>query len=322
VNRTVPAPLQAHLDAGATTLCVLLKITPQIDAAGMSDPAPLGLTSLDRDVVYDDGSSTDAALTYYAGIGTELSNASAGADLSIDNAEASSLVAAVEFEVPATEADLNSGLYDYADWVAYLVNYEELSDGHVELGRGTLGQVRVIDAGQRFVFETLGLTQPLHRSIVQKDSLRCRARFGSQPIGTPGAESVERFPCGFDTSALWVAGTVTAIGAEPQFAFDTDLAAADDAYKPGLIRWITGANMGRQYEVEAYAAGVVTTTFPMLGAAQVGDAFDIRPDCTHWKEGAHSCFTYWGADWVLHYRGEPWIPVGEQDQINTPGASG
>lgn len=324
MNRTVPVALQAHLDSGATTTCVLIKITPTIAAQVGSDPVPtLGVTSLDRDVPYDDGVASDGELIYHAAIGVDWSNSRATSDMAIDNAEASALVAAPEFDLPATEDDLNAGLYDFADWVAYLVNYEDLSMGHVELGRGTLGQVRVLDAGQRFTFETLGQTQPLKQSIVQRDSLRCRARFGSQPIGTVGAESVERFPCGFNTSALWVAGEVTAIGSEPQFTFDTDLVAAANAYRPGLIRWLTGDNAGRQYEVESYdASAVVTTTFPMTFAAQVGDAFEIRPDCTHWKEGDNSCRTFHGDDWVLHYRGEPWIPVGEQDQINIPGANG
>jgi len=314
MNRTVPVDLQAHIDSGVTTTCTLIKITPQTEGLD-----PLGVTSLARDVTYDDG---DGDLIYHAAVGVELSSATTTADMATDNAEASSLVAADEFDLPATEADLVAGLYDYADWVAYLVNYDDLSMGHAEVGRGTLGQVRLLDNGQRFTFETLGLTQPLKQSIVQKDSLRCRARFGSQPVGTVGAESVERFPCGFDTTALWVAGEVTIVGTESQFAFDTDLVAADHAYRPGLVRWLTGTNAGRQYEVEAFVAGVVTTTFPMTFAPEVGDTFEIRPDCTHWKEGDNSCQTFFAADWVLHYRGEPWIPVGEQDQINIPGANG
>jgi len=179
MNRTVPVDLQASLDSGVTTLCVLIKITPQ--TAGLD---ALAVTSLDRDVDYDDG---DGELTYVSAVGVELSSAATSADMAIDNAEGSSLVAAPEFDLPATEAELASGVYDYADWIAYLVDYESLADGHVELGRGTLGQVRVLDAGQRFTFETLGQTQPLKQSIVQRDSLRCRARFGSMPVGTPGA---------------------------------------------------------------------------------------------------------------------------------------
>lgn len=323
MNRTVPAALQAHLDAGVTTLCVLTKITPRIGPDG-GDPVPLGLTSLDEDVTYDDGTSSDGGLVYKAAVGVELSNATTTADMAIDNSEGSSLVQAVEFDIPATEEELASGLYDYAEWVTYLVNYESLSDGHVELGRGTIGQLRVLDDGQRFTFEALGQTTELKASIVQKDSLRCRARFGSQPVGTPGAESTERFPCGKDTSAMWVAFTVTAIDAdEPQFTFDTDLVAAANAYRPGLVRWTVGRNAGRKYEVEAHqTGGVVTTTFPMTFAAEVGDEGEIRADCTHWHTGDNSCRTHHGDDWVLHYRGEPWIPVGEQDQINTPGASG
>lgn len=319
MNRTVPALLQAHLDSGVTTVCTLIKITPRHGIDG-DPPVPIGITSLDRDVTYDDG---DGDVLYHAAIGVEMSAQESTADMAIDNAEGSSLVAQPEFDLPWTEAELDAGVYDFAEWVAYLVNYEDLSMGHVELGRGTLGQARVLDDGQRFTFEVLGLTQPLKQSIVTKDSLRCRARFGSMPIGTVGAESTERFPCGFDTAALWVEFEVTAVDAnEPQFSFDTDLAAADNAYRPGLVRWLTGRNAARRYEIESHASGVLTTTFPMTYPAEVGDTGEIRPDCTHWKEGDNSCQTHHGVDWVLHYRGEPWIPVGEQDQINIPGANG
>lgn len=318
MNRTVPHSLQEHLDSGCTTVCVLIKITPRTGGD------PLAMTSLDVDVEYDDGETSDGAIVYHSAIGIDVSTGRSSADMAVDNAEGTSLVdAAAEFDVPVSEADLASGIYDFAEWVQYLVNYEDLTMGHVEIGRGTIGQVRVIENGLKFTFELLGLTHPLKQSIVERDSLRCRARFGSQPIGTVGAESTERFPCGKDTSAMWVAFEVTAIGSEPQSTFDTDLAAAADTYKPGLVRWTVGRNAGRQYEVEAHATGgIVTTTFPMTYPVEVGDEGEIRADCTHWKEGANGCEAHHGADWVLHYRGEPWIPVGEQDQINIPGANG
>lgn len=31
--------------------------------------------------------------------------------------------------------------------------------------------------------------------------------------------------------------------------------------------------------------------------------------------------SHWGADWVLHFRGEPDIPIGDAGKMETPGAS-
>lgn len=317
MKRTVPAALQAHLDTGATTVCVLIKITPRRPIG--DEDGVIGVTTLDRYVDFDDG---DGEIRYHAAVGVDLTNEKSTADMAVDNAEGSSLVQAPAFNLPVTEANLLAGAYDYSDWVAYLINYEDHTNGKTELKRGTLGQVRVMDSGLRFVFEALGLTYALRQSIVQRDSLACRATFGSGPPGDSNAEVIERQPCGKDTSAMWVAFEVTAVDAdEPEFAFDTDLAAPDHTYRPGLVRWTTGANTGRRYEVESHEGGIVRTTFPMTFAAQVGDEGEIRADCTHWKEGDNGCKFHHGSEWINHYRGEPWIPVGEQDQINIPGAN-
>ena len=64
--------------------------------------------------------------------------------------------------------------------------------------------------------------------------------------------------------------------------------------------------------------GLVTTQFTLPEAIQVGDTGRLRRDCTRGWTGHNSCATYWGADKGLHFRGEPYIPVG--DPIMAPGA--
>jgi hypothetical protein len=63
----------------------------------------VGITTLDRDVVYDDG---DGPITYYAAVGYTASNYVGTADFTVDNAETTSLFP--EFDIPQlTEADIN-----------------------------------------------------------------------------------------------------------------------------------------------------------------------------------------------------------------------
>lgn len=302
--REISPDFQSHLDSGATTTCVCVLITPV--SVGY---ASLGVTTLDRDMFFS-GSK------YHAAVGMDNSARTAATDMSVDNSEGVSLVP--EFNIPIDEKDLIAGAYDYAKWVSYLVNYEDTTQ-FVELARGSLGQVKVVN-GLSFTFELLGMTKHLKQSFVEKDSLRCRATFGSQPFGS-GSEVEQRFPCGFDASQLWRGGSVTEVGEENTISFKTGLPESDGYYKPGMIKWITGSNAGRVYEVEEYRESTVWLTFPTMFPVAEGDTFQIRPDCTKWKNDANGCKSWFGGDWVLHYRGEPDIPVGDTGQVNAPGAS-
>lgn len=302
--RTIPIALQQHLDSGTTTTCLCVLIEPV--APGY---AAVGVTTLDRDL-------SVGGVTYSASVGLDGSAHSFAADMSVDNSEGRALVP--EFEVPVTEQELIAGVYDYARWTSYLVNFENVTQ-RVELARGELGQVRVIN-GMSFTFEMLGLTKRLKQSVVESDSLRCRAIFGSQGEGS-GAEVTQRFPCGFDTSVLWRQGVTLSVGEESNVSFKTNLVQADGFFKPGLLQWLTGKNAGRRNEVEEFAGAVVSLAFPTMFPIQIGDSFQIRPDCSKWKDGANGCKAWWGGNWVLHYRGEPFIPVGDTGQVNSPGAS-
>lgn len=307
--RTIPIALQQHLDRDTTTVCLLVRIEPV--APGY---APVGVTTLDRDVSFDSGAG---ALLYRAAVGVDSSARVSSSDMAVDNAEGTSLVP--EFDVPVSESDLIAGAYDYAKWTSYLVNFEDTTQ-FVELARGELGQVRV-SQGMSFTFEMLGLGKRLKQNIVRGDSLGCRSIFGSQPLGTPGAVTTERFPCGIDAEPFWTAGAVVSVGEENTVSFLTDLVYADGFFKPAMLRWLTGANAGRTCEVEEFLSRVATLTFPSMFPVQPGDTFQIRPDCTKWKDGPNGCKQWWGPQWVLHYRGEPYIPVGDTGQINAPGAS-
>lgn len=312
--RVIPIALQQHLDGDATTVCLCVRIEPVSPGY-----PPVGVTTLDRDLSVELGGDSNGSglLTYHAAVGIGPSARVSSTGMAVDNSEGNSLVP--EFDVPVSERDLVAGVYDYAKWTSYLVNFEDTTQ-FVELARGELGQVRVLQ-GMSFTFEMLGLTKRLKQTIVEVDSLGCRAVFGSQALGTPGADVTQRFPCSRIVSGLWVGSTVTSVGAESTIDFGASLSEPDGFFKPGMLRWTTGRNAGRTYEVEEHANGAVSLTFPTMFAIQVGDTFQIRPDCTKNKDGPNGCRQWWGANWVLHFRGEPYIPVGDTGQINAPGAS-
>lgn len=310
MSRTIPIALQGHLDSGQTTTCHLLRIDPVRPGAVV-----IGLTDLDRDVEYDDG---EGSVTYLAPVGFTASAYVATADFTVDNADTTSLFP--EFDIPQlTEADINAGVYDYASYRLMLVNYEDLTQGHTIISTGTLGEMKTVD-GLSFLGELRSLFQKYRQSIVERDSLTCRATFGSQPLDTSSSTGakLERFPCGIDADALWQSGTVTGVGAEVDLTFaDSGLSVSSDGIVPGLVEWLTGANAGRQYEVAEFDGGTVTLAFPTAFPIEVGDTFRIRPDCTKQWSGPLSCEHYNNR---LNFRGEPFIPVGDAGSTSTPGA--
>lgn len=307
--RVIPIALQAHLNTGATTLTYLMRIDP------VSPGFPsVGCTMLDRDVVYDDGMGE---LRYAATTGMTPSALKSTASMGVDNGEMQHLLP--EGDMGLSEEVLNGGAYDYAKYRIYIVNYEDLSQGHIAIGRGTLGQIRVED-GLTFWSEVTSQVKQLKVPIVEKGSKTCRATFGSQYHGTPGAEVTERFPCLKDLAPLWVSRTVATVGLESSRTFTAALGATDGAYMPGMVRWTTGANAGRSYEIETQIGDEVNLSFETMFPIQVGDTFEIRPDCTKWKDGFNGCKHHFGADWTLHYRGESDIKPADSAGLMTPGA--
>lgn len=319
-SRTVPTALLAHMKSGATTLTLLLKVVSPF--AGY---APFGICNLDRDIVYDDGAG---AITYAAQIGMVPASMESQSSMEVGNSEFQHLIP--QFNATVNEEDLRAGVYDYSTYTVYVVNYEDLTMGHwiPPAGFGQTGQVTVDNLGMSFKLELTDLAKLLKQSIVENYSLTCRAIFGSQPIGTGGGVIEQKFPCGFDASSIWSGSfTVTAQGAEASGSFTASaLGLAANAVVPGMIQWLSGNNAGRQEMIAGQdGSGDIYLKFEMPFPIEVGDTFKVRVDCTKWKDGDLGCKAHFASvsatEWKLHYRGEPLIQVGDQNQDATPGAT-
>lgn len=312
--RFIPPQLKGHLQGEETTTCYLLRI--QSVKPGYD---PYGVTSLDIDIEYDDGRGT---IVYSAPIGVQMSAMQAVANLGIDNAQASSLMP--EYDVPISEADIRAGVYDYATFDLYLVNWSDLSQGHVLLRSGTIGEVTIDQNGLSFATEFRGLGQTLRQSVCEKDSLSCRAIFGSQREGdSTGGPVVSRGWCGFDAQSLLETASVSSVGAENTLTFTiSPFPHVADYLNPGIITFLTGLNAGRTYEVDTNTAGgVITLSYETDFPIQNGDSLEYRPDCSKLaRDSEKGCLHWFGSEWTLHFRGEPDIPIGDAGVIEIPGA--
>lgn len=302
MSRTIPIALQAHLDEKQTTRCRLLQIKPVLGAVvGYSSAVEITYNAADG----------YGAVTYQVLSGFDQSAVASTSSTDVDNSEAKVLALAGG---PITEAAINAGTYDGAEFTVMEVNYADLTQGHYVLQHGYIGKASVI-RGQAFTLELRSLVDLLRQVPWEKWQRLCRVRkFGSQP-------GDERFPCMYDLTGEWVAGVpVTSLGVESTRTFTaSSLAQAADYFAPGLILWTTGANAGLEFEVEAFGlGGIITTVFPMPYVPDVADEFDIRRDCTREWEGHNSCDTYANR---LNIRAEPKMRPADALATQIPGAS-
>jgi uncharacterized phage protein (TIGR02218 family) len=298
--RTYSASLQAHLDTRATTLCFLLKITPRIET-GVS---AFGVTSLDQDILYDDGGG---ALNYSAIIGVNTTAFQAASDLSVDNTEAMILISTT-----LSKEDINAGVLDYASFHVYRICWDDTSKGHYLVQSGTTGQVRSTD-NLSGVIELRGIAQQLKQNFSDLYSIGCRARFGSQ-VGE------EQFPCTYDFSSLWSNKTVATVDADDPdmvFTINTAPTAAAGTFDAAIIEFLTGNNTGLTVETELVDGVNITLRFNSAYAIEVGDTLKIRPDCQ--KRYAEDCVGQFNNG--LFFRGEPYIPITEDVTAHALGAN-
>jgi len=283
--RYVPPALQAHLDGDVTTTCRLLRIDLQ-------DGRTLGMASLDKDVFYN-------GVLYRSVTGIDNSVIATDAGLSVDNAESFSLVADDEIE-GITVRSAVAGDLDDATWSLYLVNYRDLTMGHVLLDSGDTGRVTV-ENEMSVTVELVSFAMRLRQTIGTLDSRTCRATFGNPLEGQYG--------CGYDAESLWINATVTIVDAEePNRFFDSTATGITPIPVPGRIQWITGNNSTRNrlYQIETYTDGTIALLEDTPYPIEVGDEFRIRQDCDKVHTTCKSRYNN-----LLNFKGEPYIPVGD-----------
>lgn len=289
--RNIPPALLTHLQSGTTTVCRLLRIT-------LSDGESFGMTTLDRPVTYE-------GITHSALRGFDTSIIATDTGLSVDNAEATLLAGTVE---GITTEMARQGQLDNASWEMWLVNWQDLSMGHMVLDAGDLGEVRTVD-GMIVIPELLSYAMRLRQALGHVWSRRCRAVFGSEANAPTG--------CGVNAEPLWRTGTVTGVDSDDPFRVFADTGLIGSEFYPGRVRWTSGRNTGlrlQQIEASSEVSGTVALFEAQLFPIEVGDTFDVRPDCI---KSPADCIRYGN---FLNYKGEPFIPTGDGLESMTPSA--
>ena len=247
--------LTAHLAQDTTSLCFLWRLQKR-DAS-----QSLGFTNHDVDIAYDDG---DGALIYKSQEPHDASAIQGTVGGNVDTLEAKAYFTSDDL----TDADLQQGLWDDAEAILYLVNWRDLSMGHMILFRGFIGEVA--SEGVDYGAELRSLSSRLNRRQGRTYQVECDAELGDSR-------------CQFAfTGAFTHAGTVTSVsGSKPRSDFaDSSISAAAGFFTWGKVVWATGDNAGREHFVRThYGSGNVALLKTLPRPIQVGDTFTIYAGC-------------------------------------------
>lgn len=293
MTRRVDPALFAHLQGQVTTVCELLRLR-------LVDGRVFGITSLDRDIFYDN-------MWWRAVTGLDSSVIKTDTDLSVDNSEATTLLFNALRQDGLTIDEVNSGVLDDGRYEFFIINYENTEQAHL-LDAGDIGEVKVVN-NRVSTMELLSYAVRLRQSVGGVDSVRCRAVFGTFRDTQTG--------CGVNADLLWKNGTVTGVGSEKRRVFADSSIPLATVPLTGRIQFTSGKNRSpRLYQVEAYSA--VSGTVAMIESApydiEIGDTFKIRPDCNKLPD---DCKRYGN---FINYKGEPYIPVADGLEGATPNA--
>lgn len=268
--KAVSANLKAHLQGETLTICTLWKIT-------RSDAVVFGFTDNSRDILY-------SGTTYLAATGHTPSSIKTTSNLSVDNLEVQSVLDSSAI----TEADIQAGLWDFAQIEIMIINYLSLADGHMTLRKGWLGNIRT--GRHNFIAELRGMMQPLQQSIGRVYSPACDAVLGDAR-------------CGVALATYTVTGTVTTATSARMFT-DTARTEINGYFDGGLITWTSGNNATYSMEVKSStSAGIITLQQAMPNATAIGDAYNLSAGCDKLLATCKTKFNN-----VINFRGFPHVP--------------
>jgi uncharacterized phage protein (TIGR02218 family) len=274
--KSLSPELQAHLEGRTTSYVMCWKITSRAPGT------VVGFTEHIEDIVFD-------GITYSARSGFSPSALRNTNDLAVDNFDVTFLL---EFDGTA-EAELIGGYYDYAQVDVFLINYADLTQGKVQLARGTLGEV-TIGRGQAKA-EIRGLAQELQQDVLELTSPTCRADLGDAR-------------CGVNLAAFTVSGTISSVTSNKLFS-DSSRSEANDYFNGGLLTWTSGDNAQLKMEVKNYTSS--SKQFELHQAMpypiQIGDTYTVYRGCDKSLSACKNIFNN-----VINFRGEPYLPGVDQ----------
>jgi uncharacterized phage protein (TIGR02218 family) len=273
--KSLSPQLQAHLDAGTTTLSWCWRIT-------RADGGVFGFTDHDR-TLYLIGTEFEPES------GLTASEVRSGSDLSVDAQDAQGVLTSDRI----TETDILDGRWDNAEVELWRVNWTDTSQ-RVLMRRGAIGQIR--RGRLAFVAEMRSIAHVLGQTVGRMFQATCDATLGDA-----------RCRVNLDAPSFKGTGSVIDMLRDRAFTASGLGGFAAGWFAFGTVTWTSGVNAGRQAEVLSHdlvdGIAILTLLEAPVRPIGEGDAFIIRAGCDKRIATCHAKFAN-----VANFRGFPHIP--------------
>lgn len=239
------------------------------------DGLSLGFTTHDRDL-------TISGLVYRAAPGMLPSSITRSDGFDLDSLDIEGALTSDAI----TAMDLKIGRWDGAVVLVFMVDWEDPDGESLMLARGELGEVSI--KGDAFEAELRGPTAALDHPATEQTSPECRARLGDKR-------------CRIDLARLTRIARIATVVSENEF--ETDTSAADDVWRYGRLRWLTGANSGLEGAIMSSTGALIKLREPPVAASASGDLIELIEGCDRRLATCVGRFNN-----APNFRGEPHLP--------------
>lgn len=271
--KTILDALAAHLQGEATTTCHCWKVS-------LRDGTVLGFTEHDEALAF-------GGVTYLAASGFTASENDSETGLAASSGE----VAGGFSSEAVSEADLAAGRYDGARVELYLVNWQA-PEQHILLKVREIGEVT--RAGGAFTAELRSFAHKLSQPQGRVYGRRCDAALGDAG-------------CGANVAAFQGGGAVNSIDAAGRLVVSGLSAFGDGFFKQGKIRFTSGANKDRSFDLDDHVkrdgVTMLRLWLPLEAAPMPGDTFTVTAGC---DKSFATCKAKFANH--LNFRGFPHMP--------------
>jgi uncharacterized phage protein (TIGR02218 family) len=281
--KSISPSLESHLDQEVTTIATCWLITRQ-------DGVQFGFTDHDRDLVVD-------GITYQAESSYSRTAVTSGSDFSVDNLEVSGIL---DSEI-LNETEMRNGLFNRADVYIFVVNWMNLSQGHLKIRRGWFGEVTLQSNGT-FTTEIRGLTQAISHNFIELFSPECRADFCDSRCKLNIVD--------YEDSAV-----VETSPNRETILLEVGYTAPTQGLSFGTVEFVDGENAGRSIEIIGYNSLTrqVDLFEPLPYAILPGTLVKVAPGC---DKSLARCKDY---DNVINRQAEDYVP-GNDELLQYPDA--
>lgn len=209
--KSTPTALKSHFASQYQTVARCWRVT-------LKDGTVLGFTDHDQSLTIGEGSPA-LDVTYLASAGYTASNVVSTSALDVDNLELQGMLVSPSI----LDDDLRAGVWDYAAFEIFEVNWADLSQGRSYQRVGKLGEIST--GRSSFTAELRGLAYALNtKTIGELTSPSCRAMLGDDR-------------CRVDLYPLTETGTVDSVHADNMTWFDSERTEDGPAGGYDIIGW-------------------------------------------------------------------------------------